>query len=334
MATQPSADGKRTTPRLGRGLQSLLNSPVRLTEPSEALGHEPASQATQSPLRRLGLSTIVPSRFQPRRTIDEASLRSLSESIRASGVMQPVLVRPIVHTTNDSTNESFELIAGERRWRAARLAGLSDIPAIVVLLSDEESAAWGIVENVQREDLNAMDRAYGLKSLVERFGLTHAEIGERIGVDRSTVANLIRLVDLSPEIQRFVQDGSLSAGHARALLVVNDQPARLALAQRAATHGWSVRKLEEQAKTAAHAGLSATQAAAVGKGAGLLAVDAAAAARREAAIRDIERRLAEHLGTRVRIRTDPSGKKGSLSVEFYDLDQFDGLLARIGLRPE
>ena len=204
----------------------------------------------------------------------------------------------------------------------------------MVRLSDQEAAAWGIVENVQREDLNAMDRAHGLKSLADRFGLSHAEIGERIGIDRSTVANLIRLVDLEPEIQRLVQEGALSAGHARALLSVGVTPARLELAKRAATHGWSVRRLEEQARTAVHAGLSATQAAAIGKGASLLAADAAASARREAAIRDIERRLAEHLGTRVRIRTDPSGKKGSLSVEFYDLDQFDGLLARIGLRPD
>ena len=251
--------------------------------------------------------------------------------------MQPVLVRPA--TGNARSNEhsdaaAYELVAGERRWRAARLAGLAEIPAIVVSLSNEEAASWGIVENVQREDLNAMDRAFGLKSLAEQFGLSQTEIAQRIGMERPTVANLIRLTELEPEIQRLIESGSLSAGHGRALLMAPAGAPRVTLANRCADAGWSVRKTEERAKIVGKAGLSAAESAAMKQGAALSETDRASAARRDAAVRDIERRLAEHLGTRVRIRTDDSGKRGSIGIEFYDLDQFDGLLARMGLKPE
>lgn len=340
MAKIPSG----SLPRLGKGLHSLLGPAAQVQPPNdpaqaahvEHVSDQSVQASNDRRLRSLPIASIMPGPFQPRRSIDEASLRALADSIRTSGVMQPVLVRPAHdRENNDRANEystaRFELVAGERRWRAAQQAGLETIPAIVVTLSDEDAAAWGIVENVQREDLNPMDRAHGLRALAERFSLSQAEIAARIGVERPTVANLIRLTELEPEIQGMVSSGAISGGHARALLAAPAGAARLTLAQRCAANGWSVRRLEEFARSATTAGV----AAAIGRGTeGLGAAEKAGAARREAAVRDIEKRLGEHLGARVRIRTDQTGRRGSLHIEFHDLDQFDGLLARMGLRPE
>lgn len=267
--------------------------------------------------RALALSSIVANRFQPRRAIDEAQLGALAASIRSSGVMQPVIVRPI----GGGGAARYELVAGERRWRAAGIAGLAEIPAIVRELSDAQAAEWALVENVQREDLNAMDRARALKSLVERFGSTQSDLGARIGMDRSTIANLIRLTELEPEIAELIGKNRLSAGHGKALLGAPAGAARVRLARQAADHGYSVRRVEMEAKRLGSAGPG--PAASKGK----------FPSPRQAVLADIEKRISQALGTRVAIRTDPTGKRGQISIEFFDLDQFDGLLSRLGVAP-
>src|SRR5207248_2832206 len=164
----------------------------------------------------IAVTAIVPSRFQPRKVMDEGAIARLADSIKRSGLMQPVVVRP--------AGGGYELIAGERRWRAAKLAGLVQIPALVREVGDEQAAEWGLVENVQREDLNAMERAWALRDLSQKFGLQQSELADRVGLDRSTVANLIRLTELEPEIADLIAKGKLSAGHGKALLMVPAGP--------------------------------------------------------------------------------------------------------------
>ncbi|MFM9995353.1 MAG: ParB/RepB/Spo0J family partition protein [Phycisphaerales bacterium] len=344
----------RARRRLGRGLSSLIGDPVAVPvrPPAEAAKggnvsvdlHVPAEAASKaapaiaSPTPRganegggvefVDVGAITPSRFQPRREMDPAALQRLTDSIRRSGLMQPIIVRPAsggVRPANGSPaagasggGQQYELVAGERRWRAAQRAGLARVPAIVRPLSDEESAEWGLVENLQREDLNAMDRAYSLRTLCDRFGLSQAQAAERVGLDRSSVANLIRLLELEAPIAALIAGGKLDAGHGKALLGVAPGAPRSAMAARAASQEWSVRQLEREAAKAAspaRAGVAAP------------ALDA-----RRAARNDMERRLGEHLGTKVGISTDRSGRKGRITIEFFDLDHFDGLMSKLGIQ--
>ncbi len=262
----------------------------------------------------MSVDAVSPSPFQPRERFDDAGLASLAESIRRSGVMQPIIVRPAARQGGGTVR--YELVAGERRWRAARLAGLASVPALVRDLDDESAAEWAVVENVQREDLNPIERARALRGLVERFGLTHGEIAERVGLERSSVANLIRLTDLDARVQELIATGALSAGHGKALLTAADAVRRVALAERAVRESWTVRRLEREAR----------RTTAVGGGA-----DTKGGVAREAVIVDLERRLSQHLGTKVTIVTGASGARGRIVVEFYDLDHFDGLMARMGV---
>jgi len=239
----------------------------------------------------------------------EEALERLAASIRVSGVIQPVALRRST-TTGDT---AWELVAGERRWRAATRAGLERIPAVVVHLDDRESAEWGLVENVQREDLNAIERGWALRRMVEHFALAHDAVADRVGLERSSVTNLIRLTDLETAIQDLIAQGGLSAGHGKALLSFAPGSARVEAARKAAEQKWSVRKLEELAR-----GESASRARGQEP--------------RSVQVADLEQRLSEHLGTRVQIRTDSSGVRGRISVSFYDLDQFDGLMAKMGYR--
>ncbi|MFO0835185.1 MAG: ParB/RepB/Spo0J family partition protein [Phycisphaerales bacterium] len=255
----------------------------------------------------------VPNKYQPRTNFDDAGLAELAESIRRVGVVQPILVRP-------RAVGGYEIVAGERRWRAAKLAGLLEIPAIVKTLSDAESAEWAVIENVQREDLNAIERGMAMRGLIDRFGLTQAQVAERVGIDRSTVANLIRLVELEPSIRDMIVSGTLSAGHGKALLMAPAGASREALAEKAAKEEWSVRRIERAAS-----GLAEGNRQAVKPSKQLSSAQAAA-------IADLERRLGEHLGTKVSIHTDTKGEKGRVVLEFYGLDHFDGLMSRLGFQ--
>jgi ParB family chromosome partitioning protein len=287
-------------------------------------------------LVEIAVDRLVRGRFQPRRDLDEASLQRLAASIRASGVMQPIAVREL--SADDDRRGSigaaragedgavYEVVAGERRWRAAMLAGLTHIPAVVSPLSDREAAEWAIVENVQREDLNTMDRAWGLRNLVEGFALQHAEVAERVGIDRSSVTNLLRLTELETSVQGLLREGALGLGHGKALLGATNGAEREKLAKLAASQKWTVRRLER-----------AVGALGVGAGSGGTASPKLGGTvgrdplRADAAIRELEKQLGEHLGTRVRIMTGASRTKGRVVMDFYSLEHFDGLMSLMGV---
>lgn len=365
MATPPHAssqthDSKQPPRRLGRGLSSLMgltapvaidvsenkltspggaaspaaSAPVRATPasvtPQEAPSSAPSDAPASAGVVMIPLGAITPSPFQPRKSMDELALSQLADSIRRSGVMQPIIVRPAPQP--GSTRESsrggegggfsparFELIAGERRWRAATKAGLASVPAIVRELDDETAAEWSLVENVQREDLNPMDRAYALRSLMQRFSLTQDQLAERVGLERSSVANLIRLTELEPDIADLIARGTLGAGHGKALLAFPPGPGRIEAAKLAAHSGMSVRRLEQLAQEARQQRAAST-------------TPGSDASSRSAVLRDLERQIGQQLGTKVIIVADRAGKKGRMIVEFYGIDHFDGLLTKMGVR--
>ncbi len=310
-----SNDGKKQR-RLGRGLSALMQTSVPIEVPPDAgehyrtLDEEVPTQTSEKPdaspqqVMLIALGSIRASPFQPRTTFDATELAGLAESIRQAGVIQPVLVR------RGAEHGVYELVAGERRWRAAEMAGLERIPALVLTLNDEEAAEWALVENLQRADLNPMERARALKMLSERFSMTHARIAERVGLERSSVANLVRLTELEVEVQELISSGKLGAGHGKALLGIEAGERRVKLALRAAEEEWPVRRLESSVRD--------KEPAAGGK------VRAA-----PAALADLERRLGEHLGTRVRITTVRDGTRGRIGIEFYSLDHFDGLMSKM-----
>ena len=215
---------------MGRGLAAILSTPSQ-SEP-------------EAELRELQLDLIVANPDQPRRVFDEQSLVALADSLKERGVLQPVLVRPVPGGT-------YELIAGERRWRAAQLAGMESLPAIVRPDDDAASLELALIENMAREDLNPLEEARACAALVEELGLTREEVGRRVGRSRVAVSNLLRLLDLPDLALMLIEDGSLSEGHGRALLMAPDHDARRRLAREAATKGWSVRQTEERARAAA-----------------------------------------------------------------------------------
>lgn len=225
--------------RLGRGLDFFLSGgrpatpnpavPVRPGEPQQPkVATEEVVQAD--------IESLIPSPYQPRRTIAEEELRELSDSIRSSGILQPILAR--------RRGDRLEIVAGERRWRAAKLAGLTRVPVLVRAISEQESAVFGLVENLQREDLNPMDKAQGFRVLMSKLGSTQEDVARRVGFERSTVANFLRLLDLPDAVQAHVSRGTLSMGHARALLALPDAGAMVATGDEAIKQGWSVRELE------------------------------------------------------------------------------------------
>lgn len=311
--------------RLGRGLSSLIptTEPVQVGVDSQTkTDHstdEPVGQAQpgegETGVRMIAVGGVTPSPYQPRREFDPEALESLAESIRRSGLMQPIIVRP--------RGGGHELVAGERRWRAAALAGLERVPALVRELNDEEAAEWALVENLQRSELNPMERAHGLRSLSERFGVSQADLGKRVGLERSTVANLMRLTELEEELQALVSSGELSPGHAKALLALPPGRERMELAARAVSGKWSVRQLEAEVRRGAERVLAQTRQA---PNSGI--------SQREAVIADLERRLSAHLGTKTKVQMRGKGNRGRVQIEFYSLEEFEGLMERLGLHDE
>ncbi len=239
---------------------------------------------------KLKISMVEPDPNQPRKVFAEEQLRELADSIAEHGVIQPIIVV-------SAANGYYRIIAGERRWRAAKLAGLTEIPAIVRSYSDIQAAQIALIENLQREDLNPMEEAQGYKNLIERFGLTQDSISEKIGKSRSNIANTLRLLNLDPELQAQVRGGKLSAGHARALLAIPDRARRLSAADRVIREGLTVRQTEALSKEPA--------------------ADKAKPQAKEPAYPDIERELAEKFGTKVRIK---GSKKGRVEIDFYCME--------------
>jgi len=290
---------------LGRGLEALLG-PKAAAEAPQLVEAQPGDQ-----LRQLPVDALVAGKYQPRRHWDEDKLAELAESIRAQGVIQPIVVREI----RDHGGKTYEIIAGERRWRASKLAGLPDIPVVVRVVDDRTVVAMALIENIQREDLNPLEEAQALQRLIDEFDLTHAQAAEAVGRSRAAVSNLLRLLELPPEIRVLVETRAIEMGHARALLPLAPQAA-VALARQAAELGWSVREVEHRVQQ-----LMAGQVPGGAKA-------RAAKAKPAADIVSLERELAETLGTKVSV-LNGRGNKGRLVIHYSDLESLDGVLERL-----
>jgi ParB family chromosome partitioning protein len=288
---------KRRT--LGRGLDALLSTSGRTQAAGEA-GH--------GELRHLAVDLLKRGRYQPRLDIRQESLSELADSIRAQGVVQPIVVRPISHGAEGAR---YEIVAGERRWRAAQLAGLQEIPAIVREIPDEAAIAMALIENIQREDLNPLEEAGALDRLIREFEMTHQQAAEAVGRSRAAVSNLLRLLELGEEVKKLVERRELEMGHARALLGLADAQAQAAAAREVVGKGLSVRETERLVKRLQQP-----------------AAKPAAAGPRDPNIRRLETELAEKLGATVSVQHGATGR-GKLVVSYNSLDELDGILAHI-----
>ncbi|MEX1217767.1 MAG: ParB/RepB/Spo0J family partition protein [Acidimicrobiales bacterium] len=277
---------------LGKGLGSLIPTTERL-------------QDSDAVLRELPISEIVANSYQPRSHFDEEALVSLSASIRSVGVLQPILVREL-------GEDSYELIAGERRWRAAKRAGLQSIPAIVRTAEDENSLEQALVENLHREDLGALEEAAAYQQLIEEFKLTQDQVATRVGKSRSSVANTMRLLQLPTSIQRLLSEGQLSAGHARALLGTPDRAFQEKLAKITVSEKLTVREVEDRVRE--HGERPETEA-------GATPTSKPAAAVRPAPLLELEEMLSDHLDTRVSVSMGQ--RKGRVVIDFSTLEDLE-----------
>lgn len=333
---------QKMKPRLGRGLSSLISMssgepaveappvPPRRHPPAGAVHVElpppppppreeqtavappppveiapPPAESAVGSVREIPLDQIVPNPHQPRRVMNEASIAELAASLKSTGLIQPIVVR--------KAGDRFELIAGERRWRAARVAGLTTVPALVRQSTSLEQAQMALVENIQRENLNPIDRALAYRTLLTQLGLTQAELANRTGEDRSSVANFLRLLDLAEPVQAMVVDGRLSMGHAKILAGVQSHAEQERLANLVVGQSLSVRNLERQ--------LQETPT--------LKPAPAAVSPH----LADLEKSITQQLGLRVQVKSG-ANKKGKLIVHYASLDQFDELLGRLGVKVE
>jgi ParB family chromosome partitioning protein len=269
---------------LGKGLGSLI-----------------PEKGKKGEILELDINTIVPSEYQPRRVFNDEALEELASSIKAKGVIQPVIVK------RDTVN-TFQLIAGERRWRAAKKAGLKRLPAIVKEAAPAESLELALIENIQREDLNPLEAAEAFQRLINDFNLTHEELSSKVGKDRATVSNYLRILKLPPDIKKWIADGSLSIGHAKALLQIENLNLQVEAARRIIQKGLSVREAEALSKK----------------------ISTHPPARRSATVKDpqivsLEEKLKQGLGTKVSL-VHKGKKGGKIEIEYYSLDELDRLL--------
>ncbi len=308
---------KKKKTRLGKGLGALLSDVRKTTSASsgeliqaDSAADEAASEQAipsesrlnQNGLRELPIEWLQRGQYQPRLNMDKEALEELAESIRAQGIIQPLLVRRLGH-------DKFEIIAGERRWRGAQLAGLATVPAVVREVTNEAAMAVALIENIQRQDLNAIEEAIGFQRLLEEFGLTHEQIASTVGRSRTAVTNTLRLLSLNNKARQLVESGELGMGHARALLALPDSR-QYDAARKIVARGLSVRATEHlvkrlnRVKKPTDSAVSATQD-----------------------IKHLEEELSERIGARVDIQH--SGKKGRLVIHYNSLDELDGILGRI-----
>lgn len=315
--------------RLGRGLDFFLSGGrgnAAPASPSVAAAATPAAGATgtesktqeasvpaEPELREETLlvspTLLGPSPYQPRKQISEAELHELAESVRQSGILQPILARRVA--------DRYEIVAGERRWRAAQLAGLTQVPVLVRSISDDDSAIFGLVENIQREDLNAMEKARGFQLLQQKLGATQEAVAQKVGMDRSTVANFLRLLELPETVQGYVSRGTLTMGHARALLGLVDQEALVKVADECIRLGSSVRALEQRVKELNEAVAAPAGPIKVGKG----------KKARPVWVNELEESLVEALATKVAIRY--SKKRSQITIECAGADEFERVFQRL-----
>lgn len=309
-----TSKSKEKTRHLGRGLKSLLG-PIMLgdLEPEQSVSIDsmernfPPDKELHSSFGEINIVDIRPNPYQPRMVWDESELKDLAESIKTSGVIQPIIVRP--------SGGEFELIAGERRLRAAQIAGLKKIPALIRQATDEQLLELALIENIHRTDLNPIERAKAYQSYINTFSLTQEKAAERLGESRSVIANYLRILDLPEEIKQMLISGQLDMGHARAILAMPTDDLRRKLANRALAGRLSVREVERLVRR--------------------YLIDTGKPGRKipikQAHIIDLEQKLSSLLGTKVTIETRKNGQRGKITIEFYSLDEFDRIAERIGL---
>lgn len=282
-------------PALGKGLSALI------PEKGKGSGQD---KAKANGILALNIHNITPNEYQPRRMFGDNALNELVSSIKEKGVIQPIIVRK-------TANNSYQIIAGERRWRASQLAGLSSIPAIVKEAAPAESLELALIENIQREDLNPLETAEAFQRLIHDFQLTHDDLSRKVGKDRATVSNYLRILKLSSEIKKGIAEGALSIGHAKALLQVENQRQQLLIAKKITTDGLSVREAEKLCK----------------KGAG-----GSSRIKKEKPkdpqIASLEEKLMHSLGTKVRL-IHKSNRRGRIEIDYYSLDELDSLLDKL-----
>lgn len=279
---------------LGRGLDALLG------------GGKSTAPVNEGELRDIAVGDLTPGKYQPRTRMDQAALETLAQSIKDRGIVQPILVRQI-------KGGKFEIVAGERRWRAAQIAGLTNVPALVREIADEQALGIGLIENIQREDLNAIEEAVGIKRLIDEFKLTHENAAQAVGRSRVAVTNLLRLLELSKTVQDMVMESKLDMGHARALLALT-KAKQVEVAHQIVAKSLSVREAERIVKT---------ELAPMRPSKTALSADADT--------RRLENDLAEKLGTRVGIKVDRKGR-GAVTIHFSDFEHLDGILERTKLK--
>lgn len=277
---------------LGRGLEALIVD-------TEISAVEPESGPSKDGISYIDINEIKPNRNQPRKLFDADRLQELADSIQEHGVIQPLIVR--------SVDNGFELVAGERRWRAARLAGLKTVPCLLRELSEEENALIAIIENMQREDLNPIEEAEGLNRMIDAFGLTQEQVSKSVGKSRPYITNSLRLLKLPVEIKDMLSQGSLTPGHGRALLAMTDPKVQLTVAQKIISEGLSVRAIEAMVQKKQGAKAPAHKHA-----------------DRDANMLQLERELKEVLGTKVKIHM--TGKKGRIEIEYYSREELERLI--------
>ncbi|MFP7725774.1 ParB/RepB/Spo0J family partition protein [Lysobacter sp. D1-1-M9] len=313
-STDKAAAGGAAKKRgLGRGLEALLG-------PKAAAGAPALEASPDDTLRTLPVDALAPGKYQPRKHWDQDKLAELAESIKAQGVIQPIVVREVVREARNGEavrgSRTYEIIAGERRWRASKLAGLSDIPVVVREVDDRTVVAMALIENIQREDLNPLEEATALQRLIDEFDLTHAQAAEAVGRSRAAVSNLLRLLELPPAIRALVESRRLEMGHARALLTLSPELAGK-LASDAAEHGWSVREVEHRA-----------QQFALGRVPDSGRKPRPGKVKPQADIVTLERELSESLSTKVNVLHGRGGK-GRLVIHYSDLDSLEGVLEKL-----
>lgn len=337
---------KRTRSKLGRGLNALIDqspiqSPIQVspTESEEQNANKQSQYSSVQPkesdscldravqadqVLELMVQEIVPNPHQPRRMFTDEAIEELSQSIMEHGLLQPIAVR---RASVRSGAGKYEIIAGERRWRASKHAGIEVIRAIVLDVDDLVSAELALIENIQREDLNPIERAMGFAMLAERFSMTQDQISKRVGINRSSVANMLRLLELDDEIQSMIASEVLRAGHGKALLSCRAVEQRKALADQAIKDGWSVRFLEKAVQQ-----INRESSDQSGSTPNSSDVENTTESRLSLVIKSLEKQLSDQLSTQVRLKTDKSGTKGNITIEFYNLDHFDGLMGRLGVQ--
>ena len=328
-ATKPESDKSPSTASAPVKMPIALNVPLAIQSPlinptiqsiERSTGNIPVATPSTptTAVVEMNISFIARNSRQPREKFDDRAIQSLAESIRQHGLLQPVVIRKLRIPHGGKTHE---LIAGERRLRAFESLGRITIPSITRDADEAQSAVFALIENVQREDLNPLERSKALQRLITEFSWTQQQAAEKVGLDRATVANLLRLNDLDPFSAGCVREGRLSQGHAKALLAIDNLPARRVIAEKALHDEWSVRQIEREVqRIKAASGLTSAQAPPPPR-------------RGSAQVGDLERRVGLHIGSKVKIKKGRKAGTGSLTIQFFTLDQFDGILQKMGFDP-